>query len=249
MVKYKCVIVDDEIQAINALKHELAENCPEMKVIATANSVKTAVEVLNKEQPDVVFLDIRLTDGLGFDVLEQIDNHNMKVIFTTAYSQHAIKAFRFNAIDYLLKPIDSMELVRAIQKLLKIENTELKQRIYALLNNQKVTEKDKKIAIATAEGIHLFPLKDIVKLNAERNYTKVYFNNGKTLLSAKTLKDFEELLDAYRFMRVHQSYIVNLMHVKSYISKDGGYILMSDQTSVPLATRKKSKLLEELKQM
>lgn len=249
MVNYKCIIIDDEEQAINALEHELKEHCPEMKIIGQANSVFTAVKLINELKPELIFLDIQLMDGLGFDVLEQIEDRNVQVIFTTAYSEYAIRAFRFNAVDYLLKPIDSVDLVRAVQKLLQAENSELKQRINSLISNQKLAEKDKKIAIATAEGIHLFPLETIVKLNSERNYTKVYFSNGKTLLSAKTLKDFEELLTQYKFMRIHQSYIVNLMHIKSYMSKDGGYILMEDNSTVPLAARKKSALLDILKNM
>ncbi|BDS12228.1 LytR/AlgR family response regulator transcription factor [Aureispira anguillae] len=246
MVKYKCVIIDDEMQAINALQHELKENCPEIAIIGQANSVATAVVEINEKKPELIFLDIRLTDGLGFNVLEQINDDNIKVIFTTAYSEHAIQAFRFNAIDYLLKPIEGIELVRAVQKILKAENSQLKQRIKSLLAPAKG---DKKIAIATSEGIHLFPLQTIVKLNSERNYTRVYFSDGKTLLSAKTLKEFEGLLAPYQFMRVHQSYIIHLIHIKSYMSKDGGYILMEDESTVPLASRKKSQLLEELKKL
>lgn len=237
------------MQAINALQHELKEYCPEIAIIGQAQSVATAVLEINEKKPDLIFLDIRLTDGLGFEVLEQINDDHVKVIFTTAYSEHAIQAFRFNAIDYLLKPIEAIELVQAVQKILKAENSQLKQRIQSLLANQKGDERDKKIAIAASDGIHLFPLRSIVKLNSERNYTRVYFSDGHTLLSAKTLKEFEGLLAPYQFMRVHQSYIIHLMHIKSYISKDGGYILMEDGSTVPLATRKKSQLLEELKKI
>lgn len=247
MVNYRCILIDDEKQAVNALKHELEVNCPEMKIIGEAYSVKEAVALIEETHPDVIFLDIQLTDGLGFDVLEQISTYSPKVIFTTAYSEHAIRAFKFNAIDYLLKPIDGVELGQAVRKLLLVENNELKQRLDNLLDNQNASNLNKKIAISTSEGIHLFPLKSILKLNSERNYTRVYFTNGKTLLSAKTLKEFEEILSPYPFMRIHQSYIVNLRHIKSYINKDGGYILMDDESTLPLAARKKSKLLEELK--
>jgi len=246
MVKYTCIIIDDEEQAINALLLELKLHCPEITVVDCCANVEQAVKSIDALSPDMLFLDIRLTDGTGFDVLREIQNKQIKVVFTTAYSEFAIQAFKFNAIDYLLKPINGVDLAQTTRKIILTENNDLKNRISNLLSNQTTEKREQKIAIQSSDGIHLFPVMDFLHLNSERNYTRIFLSNGKTLLSAKTLKEFDEMLSDEYFLRVHQSHIVNLAHVESYINRDGGYLTIQ-KTSIPVSTRKKNEVLKVLK--
>ena len=247
MVRYRSYIVDDEIQAINALQLELQSFEDVIEVIGTASSVAEAVSEINENSPDLVFLDIRLTDGTGFDVLQNINNKDIRVIFTTAYSEYAIQAFKFNSLDYLLKPVNSEELSVSINKLTTEKQDDYTLRIQNLLANVGLQNTEKKIAIPSTDGIHLFEIKNILYLNAERNYSKIYFTQEKPLLCAKTLKEFEHILQDMGFLRIHQSYLVNMRNVASYINKDGGYLVMKDKSTVPVSSRKRNEVLSFLK--
>lgn len=247
MVRYRSYIVDDEVQAINALQLELKRFEDVIDVVGTANSIAEAVSGINEKKPDLVFLDIRLTDGTGFDVLQKIDNKNVRVIFTTAYSEYAIQAFKFNSLDYLLKPVNNEELSRSINKLTADNQVDYSLKIQNLLSNVRLKDSDKKIAIPSTDGIHLFELNNILYLNAERNYSKIYFTQEKPLLCAKTLKEFGHILEEMGFLRIHQSYLVNMRNVASYINKDGGYLVMKDKSTVPVSSRKRNEVLSFLK--
>lgn len=242
----KALIIEDETQAISALKSELQLHCPNVIVAGEAKTVVTGIEKIKELNPDVVFLDIQLSDGLGFEILSAFKEYTFKIIFTTAYSQYAIKAIKFSALDYLLKPIDSEELVSAISKIEinSIDNS-LAQ-FETLLHNLKPQEKRTKIALQTTEGISIFEIETIVKCSAESNYTCVYFTNGKKALFSKTLKEFEELLENSGFERIHHSHIINLNHLVNFTNKDGGYVLMSDKSTVPVSQRKKNQLIDAL---
>lgn len=240
----KAIIIEDEPKAISALKQELSLNCPEIKVIDIAHDISTALIKIKNNNPDLIFLDIQLSDGLGFDILKQLDNIDFSIIFTTAYSKYALEAIKFSALDYLLKPIDATELKLAVKKATKQSSNSINKKISTLLYNQKTSSK--RIALQTSEGVFLHEISSIIRCNSDGNYTTVYFDNGKKILIVKTLKDFEELLTNYGFERIHHSHLINMIHLTSYINKDGGYVIMSDKTTLPVSQRKRSGFLKTL---
>jgi len=248
----KAILIDDDINLRNGLKKLLSTYAADFKIVGEADSVKTGVEIIENLQPQVVFLDIQLGDGTGFDILEQIAKRNGKstshIVFITAHEQYAIKAFRFSALDFLLKPIDPEELAIVIGK---IKNVLIKNDDYAhidllLENIRKKVDNFKRIALSTSEGIHLFDISDIIRCESQDNYTTFYIKNSKPIMISKTLKEYEDLLSDHGFERVHQSHLINLNYLKSYLKKDGGYILMSDNSTIPISLRKRKNLMELL---
>ena len=242
----KAIIIEDEPQAISALKQELTFNCSEVVVVGISQSVKEAIEKIKQLKPDLIFLDIQLSDGLGFDILESFPAIDFKVIFTTAYSEYALQAIKFSALDYLLKPIDSSELKIAVTKAIKYNQEDLKDRIETFLLNQSRNNNLKKIALQTTEGIFIHEISTILKCSSNGNYTNIYFTNNKKMLITKTLKNLEELLLPFNFERIHHSHLININHLVSYINKDGGYVVMSDKTTLPVSQRKKAALIKHL---
>ncbi|MEO1626089.1 MAG: response regulator, partial [Bacteroidota bacterium] len=204
----KAAIIDDVPQAIETLKEDLRAYCPEVEVIGQANGVVSGAKLLNSIQPDVVFLDIQMPDGSGFDLLEILPNPNFKIIFTTASDAFAIKAFRFSAVDYLLKPVDPDELMAAVQKL-----KELSRPSNGSLDLLKETMSEKnrpeRIALHTQEKISVVTIADIVRCESSGNYTQFFFVNGEKLLVTRTLKEYDQLFRDHNFARVHQSHLVN----------------------------------------
>ena len=188
----KALIIEDEDQSISALKSEIYMHCKELEIVGVAKTVKDGILKIKSLQPELIFLDIQLSDGLGFEVLNAYQEQPFKVMCTTAYSQYAIKAIKFSALDYLLKPIDSLELIQAVKKAMESSKKEVSSKIETFIQNE--TTARKRIALQTLEGISVFELDSILKCSAESNYTCVYFTNGKKLLFSKTLKDFEDLL-------------------------------------------------------
>ena len=242
----KTLIIEDEDQSISALKGEINLHCKNLEIVGVAKTVKDGISKIKTLQPELVFLDIQLSDGLGFEVLSAYHERHFNVIFTTAYSQYAIKAIKFSAMDYLLKPIDSEELVEAVNKALKSNKQEESTKMETFLQNQNETTSRKRIALQTQEGISVFEIDSILKCSAESNYTCVYFTNGKKLLFSKTLKDFEDLLCTSGFERIHHSHIINMNHLTSFVNKEGGYVVLSDKSTVPVSQRKKANLMAAL---
>ncbi len=249
------LLIDDDANLRSGLKTMLARYAPEIHILGEADSVESGVRAIDAARPQVVFLDIQMGDGTGFDILEQLAMRHGKIqshiVFITAHEQYAIKAFRFSALDFLLKPVDPEELGKVIGK---IKNAVNANRDYAhidllLENIRKKVDHFKRIALSTAEGIHLFDIADIIRCESEDNYTKFYIRNNKPLLISKTLKEYEELLAEHGFERIHQSHLINLAYLKSYIRKDGGYVVMSDNSHLPISQRKKDRLQELLKTM
>lgn len=247
------LLIDDDTNLRNGMRSFLDRYAPEIKIIGEADSVKTGFEAMLQLQPQVVFLDIQLGDGTGFDILEQIAQKNGKssshIVFITAHEQYAIKAFRFSALDFLLKPVDPEELRKVIDK---IKNVLDKNKDYAhidllLENIRRKVDNFKRIALSTSDGIHLFEISDIIRCESEDNYTKFYIKNNKPVLISKTLKEYEDLLTEHGFERIHQSHLINLSYLKSYIKKDGGYVVMADNSNLPISQRKKERLQELLK--
>ena len=244
----KAAIVDDVAQARETLKEDLADYCPDIEIIGEADGVVTGAKLLKKINPDVVFLDIQLQDGSGFDILELLGEVKFQVIFTTASDAFAIKAFKFSAVDYLLKPVDPDELMEAVQKASQANISQ--QKSYdLLLNTVKERTLPQRLALHTLEKIHVTEIADIVRCESNGNYTTFYFKNGQKLLVTKTLKEYDQMLSEYKFARVHQSHLINTHQIKEFVKIDGGYLVMRDGSKIPVSTRKKSsvmKLLEEL---
>ena len=247
----RALIIDDEKIARNTLKSDVEAYCPDINIIGEADGVKAGTAAIIELKPDLVFLDVEMQDGTGFDVLEALKPISFKVIFTTAHNGYAIRAFKYSAVDYLLKPVDSDELIEAIKKINSISVTSLLQNsLNVLLENTRNTKKEtQKIVISTTDGHSIFTINEVIRFEADRNYTKVFIVHEKPLLVAKTLKHFEDVLKDQNFERVHQSHYVNIQHIKKYISRDGGYLIMSDKSNVPVAQRKKTELLALLESL
>jgi two-component system LytT family response regulator len=247
------LLIDDDDNLRNGMQSLLLRYAPEIQIVGQANSVKTGVEAMEHLQPQVVFLDIQMTDGTGFDVLEQIAQRNGKstshIVFITAHEQYAIKAFRFSALDFLLKPVDPEELQKVIEKIknVLVKNDDYSHIDLLLENIRKKVDNFKRIALSNSDGIHLFEVSDIIRCESEDNYTKFFIKNSKPILISKTLKEYEELLTEHGFERIHQSHLINIAYLKSYIKKDGGYVVMADDSNLPISQRKKDRLQEVLK--
>jgi len=240
----KAIIIDDTRIARENLAADIRNFCPGIELVGEAESVVTGVKSIRQHKPDLVFLDIQLTDGTGFDLLEIIGEIDFRIIFTTASDAHAIKAFKYSAIDYLLKPIDSEELKRAVQKVSEIPKQ--KSSIHLLMESAKQNKPLKKLALNTQEKIHIVNISDIIRCESDVNYTLFYFNGGQKLLVTRTLKEFEEMLEEHSFIRVHQSHLVNSNFIKEFVKGDGGYLVMSDGSNVPVSTRKRNQVVELL---
>lgn len=249
----KAILIDDDQNLRQGMKSLLERFAPNIKIIGEADSVATGIEVMDALKPQVVFLDIQLNDGTGFDILEELMAKNgaikSNIVFITAHEQYAIKAFRFSALDFLLKPVDPDELQKVIAKIESVlEKTNDYAHIDLLLENiRKKVDNFKRIALSTSDGIHLFEISDIIRCESEDNYTKFYIKNSKPVLISKTLKEYEELLTEHGFERIHQSHLINLNYLKSYIKKEGGYVIMADESHLPISQRKKERLQEILK--
>lgn len=247
----KALIIDDVEKARVALRSDIKSYCPEVDVIGEADGVETGMKLIKAVSPDVVFLDIKMSDGSGFDLIDKLKKENFinfQVIFTTAYNEFAIKAFKFSAIDYLLKPVDPDDLVQAVMKIRKSEpKDQLSENLNLLLENIKGMQTvSKRIALNSIDKVQLVNVADIIQCESQKNYTIFYLQGHKQILVTKTLKEFEEMLEGDGFLRVHHSHLINLKHLREYIKADGGYAIMSDNSQVPVSVRKREQLLKIL---
>lgn len=252
----RAIIIEDELQQRVALKEILKMVCPEVSVIAETDSVAEAIDIVPKYVPELVFLDIRLRDGIGLDMLKALEGQqesralNFHVIFLTAYQEYAIKAIRYSALDYLLKPIDPDELAEAVNRYMRKSSAQ--QRLqYELLHQQfkEDAKSPKKLVLNTADRIHIVNIPDIIRCEAKDNYTIIYIKDAQPILVSRTLKEYEEILEPFGFTRIHQSHLVNFDYVKTFIKADGGYLQMQNDDMIPVSHRKKEHLLEMLKSL
>lgn len=248
MQQIKALIIDDEVNNCENLKNILAKYCPEVEVQAMGYSAIEGMELIQTHKPELVFLDIQMPDGTGFDLLEKIPDPDFKVIFVTAYNEYAIKALRISAIDYLLKPVDILDLKAAVSKALEGKMNEEKEAIENYISNISRENGERKIALPTAERILYVVISDIIRFQGESNYTHVYLASGKHVLVSRTLKEYEELLTENGFIRTHQSHMVNEKHVKSYEKQDGGYLELTDGSQVGISRQRKEHVLTLLAQ-
>jgi two-component system LytT family response regulator len=241
----KAIIIDDEVHCIDTLSILLADCCPQVEVTDICLSGKQGMEAIAKSKPDVVFLDIEMPAMNGFELLENFKQIPFAVIFTTSYDQYAIKAIRFSALDYLMKPVDEEELVSAIRKI-SFQKTPASDEQFRMLIDKLHHKKNNltKVAIPTAEGFELIPVEEIVYFEADDHYTRVFLKNKKKITACRTLKEMEEQLDDFAsFLRVHNSYIVNLNEITRYIRGEGGYLVMSEGSTVNVSRSRKEALL------
>jgi two-component system, LytTR family, response regulator len=247
-MKIKTIIIDDEKYARKNLLLELTNFSNEIEIIGEAHNVETAVNKINELKPDLIFLDIHLGDGTGFDVLDRITNKKIMVVFLTAFDQYAIKALKTNALDYMLKPLNKKELVDVLSKVREFE-LEKQEMIQALLQEMKKKNSSQKIAISSSDGLKFYPINSIVRCQSNGNYTNIFFENKKKITASKTLKHFEEILIEHQFERVHNSHLINLKFISKYVNKDNGYIVLNDGEEIPISQRKKSVVLATLEKI
>lgn len=246
--KIAAIIVDDERNNCENLKELLGKYCPEVEIVGMAHSAAEGIEGISRLRPSLVFLDIQMQGGSGFDLLEQLRPVSFEVIFVTAFDQYAIRAIRFCAIDYLLKPVDILELQSAVSRAVnKILQREPNLSLTNLLENRNPEKDGLKIALPTAERILFVQISEIIRCLGDNNYTTVYLKNSDSVLVSKTLKEYEELLTDKGFLRVHQSHLINLRYVRSFEKQDGGYLKMTDGASVPISRQRKQHVLQQLR--
>lgn len=244
----KAIIVDDEKHCVDRLLLLLKKHSATFRTIKICNTIDSAKTEIEKESPDVIFLDIQLHDTTGFDLLAQVDLIDFEVIFTTAYDNFAIRAFRFSALDYLLKPIDEEELDSAVVKLKDRQGLKsMSQKVETLFYNFKRNlSHEKRLAIPSLEGLTMVDVDQIMHLQSDVNYTHIFITSGKKLTAPKTLKYFEDLLDSDHFFRVHKSHLVNVSFISTYLKGKGGHIVLSDGSKIEVAVRRKELLLNKL---
>ncbi len=241
----RTIIIDDEVHMRQTLEKLVKQYCPNVKIVARADSVKTGVDTIKRHHPDLVLLDIKMDDGTGFDLLKQLEPIDFKVIFITAYNQYAIKAFKFSALDYLLKPVDADDLTAAVNKAEKIVMKEIKIQLDTLEDNMQTDDKSKKkIILKTFDNIHLVKISEIVYCESDGNYTNFYLLNTDKIIVSVTLKEYDEMLKEYGFFRVHKSFLINLSHINRFEKSEGGSIILTNDHKVPVASRKREQLFE-----
>lgn len=243
----RTIIIDDEKHCSDRVLKLISDHAPNLKVIKVCNNVEEAVDATKTLDPELVFLDIEMHDKTGFDYLEKLGSYNFNLIFTTAFDNYAIKAFKYSAMDYLLKPIDSDDFIQAIDKLTKRINTlDQELQIKLLLNNLNKDNQNKTIRIPTSEGFELITIEDIIHCEADSSYTHIFTTQSKLLVS-KPIKYFDDLLKDDNFFRIHNSHMVNINHVKKYTKGKGGYVTMSNNATIDVSARKKDEFLKLFK--
>lgn len=249
MKKLTSIVVEDNSLALEMLVNDILKNYQEIELIGTAKSVVEAAKLLRKKQPDILFLDIMLGDGTGFDLLEIFPDLKSKIIFVTASDTHAIKAFKFAAIDYVLKPYSDEDIANSIKKAKKQIQPEKEQLNILKQVVTNPTQSPDKISLYTQEKIIVATIGNIIRCKSDNNYTTFYFKDTSKILVSKTLKYYADMLKEYGFLRVHQSHLINKSYIKEYIKSDGGYVILNDKSNIPVSVRKRVEILEFLKKM
>jgi len=240
------IIIDDEPLARQTIETIINENFPNINIVGQAGSVQSGVKIINDTKADLIFLDVDLTDGSGFDILTSIKNISFKVIFITAHQEYALRAIKFSAFDFILKPVSANELIEAVQRVEKESDTVNQAMKWdAFFNNiSENKEKIKKLVLRTSESIHLVQISDIIRCEADNNYSTFFLDSGEKIVISKGLKEYEELLGKHGFFRVHQSHLINLSYILRFDKKDGGFVVLTDKSIVPVSQRKKQRLFD-----
>lgn len=243
----KVIIVDDEVSARNSISRFLNENFPEISILSSVGTIKEGYEATLKSNPDLLFLDIELPDGTGFDFLNKFSRIPFKIIFITGHQEYALDAIKVSALDYILKPIDEGELKAAVKKASEIINREEQDmKLRALTENLKSKKALKRIILRTAEALQLISVSEIIRAEADSNYTHFYLERGGHIIVSRTIKEFDSLLSGSGFCRVHQSHLINLNHVDKFLRRDSGSVLLKNGTIIPVSPNLKQKVIKSL---
>lgn len=247
----KCLLVEDDPFSREIVSDIIKDSFANLSIVGYADNIETAKKEIIKHQPDLVFLDVELPDGKSFDLLEKMKQAKFQIIFITSHDSYALQAFKYSAVDYILKPIDVEALKGAIKKVItQKKETDNQFRIEFLMNNlTKSNSENAKIALPSSEGLNFVKVMDIVRCQAESNYTHVYLKDGETLIISRSLKEFEEMLPKHIFYRIHKSHLVNLNFLKKFVKHDGGHVILEDGTLIAVATRKKDGFLGQVKKI
>ena len=242
------ILIDDELSCTETLAIELEMYCPQVEVLASYNSADEALAGIVALKPDLVFLDIEMPWMNGFELLQQLNQVSFDVIFITAYDQFAVKAFKFSAVDYLLKPIKKEELISAVAKVEQRRAKRLSSaHIEAMLNNINFLNRDfPSLAVPISEGLEFVPVDEILYCASDNNYTYIHKISGDSILLSKTLKEVEGMLENRQFLRIHQSFLINPRHLRKYVRGQGGHVIMSNGKELPVARARKEDLLDSL---
>jgi two-component system, LytTR family, response regulator len=243
----RAIIVDDEPYCCEVLAALLGDCCPDVKIVAVCHNGLDGLSSIRQNVPDLVFLDVEMPKMNGFEMLEQLPSVNFHLIFTTSYDKYALKAFRFSAIDYLLKPIDQEELQKAMEKVLHQSQSPLPQQLEILMRKiHHPTASINKIALPTMEGLQMIPIDLIISCESDDNYTILKLKDKRKIIVSCTLKEIEEILEDHSFIRVHRSYMVNLNEIEKYLKGEGGYLVMTDGSTIDVSRTRKETLLKKL---
>jgi two-component system, LytTR family, response regulator len=243
--KLRTVIIEDELNAVDFMVSVIGEYCPELEVAGQAYNVKDGVALIGKEKPELVLLDIEMPDGTGFDLLEFFPEKNFDVVFITAFNHYAIRAIKFSAVDYILKPVNINEFIDSMKKVVKrrTESVPAGTENFKILLENLRTPAPSRLAIPTAEGMEYLNPREIIRIDADGSYSRFFLTGDRKILVSRNLKEFQDLLGDRNFFRSHNSCLVNLRFVKKFVRKDGGYIEMQDGSQAPVSRNRKDLFL------
>ncbi|MFN8295696.1 MAG: LytTR family DNA-binding domain-containing protein [Chitinophagales bacterium] len=247
----KVLIIDNEAPIRAGLRMQLETYVPEMEDLQEATGVATGLIAIETYQPDIVFLDVEMDDGTGLDLLKKLGNYNFQLIFITAHNKYAVDAFKFSAIDFLLKPIDTDDLMTSVGKAIQqLKNRDLKEQIQVLNESMnKISMEHKKIVLKDKDSIYFVKVNDIIRCHAEGPYTEFFISGGQRIIISKNLKEYEEMLEPFGFIRAHHSHLINIRKITRFDKTDGCNLIMENNDEVPVSQRKKEHLLEIIRQI
>jgi two-component system LytT family response regulator len=242
----RCILIDDERNALEMMEWLLKTYCPEVEIVAMCNSAQQGIEAIREHKPDVIFLDIEMPRMNGFDMLEQFDKLTFDVVFCTAYDQFAIKAFKYSALNYLLKPVDPDDLKATVARIEERKSMPTREQLQLLMQHihQPAKSTPLRIALTTNDGMIFVPTADIIYCEAESNYTTVVLQGGRKVVVSKVLKDIDEALHGPDFCRVHSSFLINVNRIKKYVRGDGGYLIMDDDANISISRNRRQEFME-----
>jgi two-component system, LytTR family, response regulator len=241
------IIVDDELNVRNAIRALLAEHFPDINIISSVGTIEAGYEAITRYNPDLLFLDIELPDGNGFDLLRKFPSISFKIIFITGHHEYALDAIKVSALDYILKPVDTDELRLAVEKARKvISHAEQQLKLQALNENLQSRKVLKRIILHSSDHLQLVSVSDIIRAEADSNYTSFSLSDGRRILVSRTIKEFEGLMSGSGMIRVHQSHLVNINYIDRFVKKDGGYLLLNEGTKIPVSPNLKKQVLKAL---
>jgi len=245
IVMLKAVVIEDELRTRETIIRIIDDECSEIKVVGSGSNVSSGIEIINDFHPDILLIDVELSDGNAFDILKKTDVQNSRIIFVTAHEEYALQAIKFSAFDYILKPFSKEELIAAVMKAKEAVLKRAKDTSISTLLNNIENKKEKKIVLKSIDDIHLVNVSDIIRCEADTSYTKFFMITGTVITNSTNLKEYDELLSDYNFFRVHHSHLVNINKVVKFKKGHAPFLLMTDGSEVPVSNRKKERLIEK----